>query len=141
VCSECGQVAQLVLSRPGPLCLVVDGSFGQRRGGAGLVLTTGDPRGVPLAICACWFPCARSLDAELEAIERGAAWAPGVPIISDSEVAIATLGASHPQIAVRWIESWERGPNHRLAHMLSVQGRQGATRVTILGGDSPDDVI
>lgn len=136
-CGDCSAVAELCRLSDQPLYLIVDGSFSQRMGGAGgmggagMVLVKGNTRGHWVALCACWFSCKTSLDAEVEAVMRGALWAPGVPVYSDSTGAIDVTGRTHPSLTVRWIQDKERGTNHYRAHLLSVQGRQGACRVVI----------
>lgn len=97
-------------------------NLGPGHGGAGLVLaTTG---GHILASRSCAFPADKSSDAELQAVVRGARWAPGAVIYTDSESTCWTAIAANKNLDVRFLREDARGPLHALAHQLSVEGRQ-----------------
>jgi hypothetical protein len=90
-------------------------------GGAGLVLATAT--GEVLATRSCAFPADHSADAELHAVIRGARWAPGAVIYTDSESTCWTAIASNKNLDVRFVLEKDRGPAYELAHQLSVEGR------------------
>jgi hypothetical protein len=129
-CLDCLQVGALV-DEYGPddqLALIVDGSFAEGRGGAGLVLVQGGVDGDFIAFAACRFRCRNSMQAELQAILRGSRWAPGVTIHSDLMAAIKVARKRHG-IDVTWMPLdpvTKRGVNHSFAHRLSNEGRKSS---------------
>jgi hypothetical protein len=95
-------------------------------GGAGLVLATvvvGPIVGTILAMRSCAFTVDNSSEAELQAVIRGARWAPGVPIYTDSESTCWAATSSNRDLDVRFLTENVRGPAHAKAHELSVEGR------------------
>jgi hypothetical protein len=64
-----------------------------------------------------------SSDAELHAVIRGARWAPGVSIYTDSESTCGTALLSNNRLDVRFLRAHERTRVHELAHQLSIDGR------------------
>lgn len=105
---------------------------GPGHGGAGLVLAT--TAGEILTSRSCAFGAANSSDAELQAVIRGARWAPGIVIYTDSEPTCAAAASSTAAAVlflheiepkpVRFLHEHDRGAAHALAHQLSVEGRQ-----------------
>lgn len=132
LCADCRAIeAVLAAEWPPILSLFVDGGFvtqsGERdaeepgHGGAGLVLATSV--GKILAARACAFPADSSSDAEFQAVIRGARWAPGAVIYTDSESTCWAAISSNGNLDVRFLRDHERGPLHAMAHQLSVEGR------------------
>jgi len=102
---------------------------GPGHGGAGLVLAA--PTGEILASRSCTFSAESSSDAELSAVIRGARWAPGVIIYTDSESTCWAALSSNDKLVVRFLREHDRGVAHAFAHQLSVDGRlRHASRVT-----------
>ncbi len=102
---------------------------GPGHGGAGLVLATAT--GQILASRACAFPAANSSDTEFQAVIRGARWAPGAVIYTDSESTCGAASLARRDLVVQFLPDRDRGDAHALAHQLSVEGRQRhAARVT-----------
>lgn len=95
---------------------------GPGHGGAGLVLV--GAAGAVLASQSCAFPAASSSDAEFQAVIRGARWAPGAVIYTDSESTCWATTSSNRDLDVRFLPEHDRGDAHALAHRLSVEGRQ-----------------
>lgn len=142
-CLDCRAVDDiLALHWPPALSLIVDGGFvtanrsrpddpdparglsrrgddGPGHGGAGLVLV--GPSKEILASRSCAFSASSSSDAEWHAVIRGARWARGVIIYTDSE-STATI-AMNKDYDVRFLREQDRGEAHDLAHRLSVEGR------------------
>jgi hypothetical protein len=118
VCAGCRAVAELVAISSEQLHLIVDGSYKDGRGGAGLVLVEGSVRGEVVAYCGCKYQCQSPSQAETIAVQRGQRWAPGVRTWTDSEAALR-----HGE-DVHFIHPDFRQPNHALAHRLSVAGRR-----------------
>lgn len=141
-CDGCGQVAVLVEHILEPMFVIVDGSYLNDHGGAGLVLVVGSLVGDVAASCACRFHACSSAEAEFQAIVRGRRWAPGVPVYSDCESAIRGTGNPANErerrrmivrgtstSGVHFILEQHRKPNHQLAHRLSRVGRREQTAV------------
>lgn len=122
-CGRCAAIAALVARIDDKLLVIVDGSFHDGHGGAGLVLVTGSLTGVVVARCACRFHARSSAEAEFQAIVRGRRWAPGVPVYSDCLAAISGAQGGG-RSAVYWIQPAQREPNHGIAHRLSRVGRR-----------------
>jgi len=94
---------------------------GPGHGGAGLVLV--GAAGTVLAARSCAFPATSSSDAEFQAVVRGARWAPGAVIHTDSESTCWATISSNRNLDVRFLPERDRGDAHALAHRLSVEGR------------------
>lgn len=136
-CTECWQFKRWLTANPQfstrlhMLSLVVDGGYQPYRhgcpqgiAGAGLVLVLGKPLdGEIITYRSCSFIAQGSADAELHAVIRGARWAPGVTIYTDSEHTPPIAMSSNPALEVWFLDRAHRGPAHRLAHSLSVEGR------------------
>jgi hypothetical protein len=131
-CEGCRAVEEVLSIYWSPsLSLFVDGGFvtqsgerddsGPGHGGAGLVLASST--GKILASRSCGFPAANSSDAELHAVIRGARWAPGAVIYTDSESTCGAAILSNNKLEVCFLRDHERGPLHALAHQLSIEGR------------------
>lgn len=111
-------------------CLIVDGSFlqlsGRRdvnelgHGGAGLVLVGPDDR--LMGGKACGFDATSSSDAELQAMKRGARWAPHVCILTDDQ-GQSSRRVGEMRREIRWLPGRQRSKYFEMAHELSVQGR------------------
>lgn len=140
-CQECGQGRSLVLAHGADrLSLVVDGSFKDGYGGAGLVLLLGDIYGQVVAERACGFAAENASDAEFQAIIRGARWVPDVVIWTDEDAVARKAMRGSPALDVRYLtpgkRNGQRAKKHggggrvvfgiaayELAHTLSVAGR------------------
>jgi hypothetical protein len=123
VCEDCLKVRWLVAQyRPDELLLVVDGAFNDstRQAGAGLVLARECDEAV-LATCVGSFTSTKSTRVELEAIKRGAAWAPGPLVWSDCK-SVMTHARQELKISVQFIPEHLRDPLHNLAHRLANVG-------------------
>lgn len=143
LCADCRAIeAVLATEWPPSLSLFVDGGFvtlsgerhddGPGHGGAGLVIATSV--GKVLAARSCAFPAQSSSDAEFQAVIRGARWAPGVVIYTDSESTCWAAISSNSNLDVCFLRDHERGPLHAMAHQLSVEGRQ---RQAIRSSEAP----
>jgi hypothetical protein len=143
-CEGCRAVQEVLAGEWEPtLLLYVDGSFatlsGDRsdgcsgHGGAGLVLTR--ETGEVLATRSCAFAAVSSSDAEFQAVIRGARWAPGVVIYTDSESTCDAAMTSNKSLDVRFLVHADRRSAHALAHQLSVEGR------TDKAGSAPDPAL
>lgn len=91
-------------------------------GGAGLVLVTST--GVVIATRSCAFAADNSSEAERQAVIRGARWASGVTIYTDSESTCVAAASSNKALDVRFLPEAARTMPHEIAHTLSVEGRQ-----------------
>lgn len=134
LCPECEDVRALVdVFEPETLALVVDGSFANGHGGAGLVLSS---MGEPIATRALGFACRSSKSAEYRAITIGLRWASGADVHSDciDAISMAQRKLSYPHIVEAWQLTWipevhflpkiARYPLHELAHQLANRGRR-----------------
>jgi hypothetical protein len=106
------------------LFLIVDGSYLNRRAGAGLVLVAGSLKGTIVAVRTCSFLAHDAYEAEYQAIVRGRRWAPNVWTYSDNLRAIAT--AKQRLRNVSWLRHECRHPHHDLADRLAGEGRRSA---------------
>jgi len=131
-CDGCRAVEVVLAGEWEPLLvLYVDGSFvtlsgdradgGPGHAGAGLVLTR--ESGEVLASRSCAFFAESSSDAELQAVIRGARWARGVVIYTDSESTCDAAMGSNKDLDVRFLDHANRRSAYALAHQLSVEGR------------------
>ncbi len=119
-CAECTSVAEL--SGPG-LLVFVDGSYAARRAGIGLVLAIDPDR--PIALACRMVTATSSSAAEEQAVGIALRWAPGARVVTDHEPTAQLGGAV-------WMSAASR--SHALADSLSVDGRNGATRCVVIGG-------
>jgi ribonuclease HI len=144
-CAECKIVVDVLRQHwPPALSLIVDGGFvplsGERSesgigyGGAGLVLVKD---GSVIASRSCGFMADGSSDAELHAVIRGARWAPGVSIYTDSESTCGAALLSNNHLDVRFLRASERTRAHALAHQLSVDGRIAIAASLARDGGTP----
>ena len=142
LCDGCRAVEGVLVAEWEPLLvLYVDGSFvtfsgdradgGPGHAGAGLVLTR--ETGEVLATRSCAFFAESSSDAEHQAVIRGARWARGVVIYTDSESTCEIAMASNNELDVRFLELSDRRSAHALAHQLSVEGRMRQVQRAIPG--------
>ncbi len=137
-CTECSSAADLVAAHGyANVSLVVDGSFHRIAntirgvtfqasigyGGAGLVLVRGGIDGEHLASRACGFLSSGSGDAELQAVIRGARWARGVTIYTDSDGTQNSALRMNRDLRVVYVPERERSAAFMLAHQLSIEGR------------------
>lgn len=121
-CTLCRSVADVIAMIDRPM-LIVDGSFDEDgRGGAGLVIARGSLTGEVVVHTFAAFNAKTSVEAEYQAIVRGARWAPGLVVYSDCVGAVYRAKVSGH--TARIIPHNLRQPGHALAHKLSTQGRK-----------------
>lgn len=129
-CDACAIIREYVRAHSrGSFMVIVDGSYRDRRGGAGFVLTMKEAPDIIIATSSAGFASQSSSDAEYQAAVRGLRWAAGdvADVICYSDCITAVARAQTDGHRVKYLAKEHRTRCHSRAHQLANQSRKERT--------------